>query len=121
MSFLWSLKVFYKTEDDQMRWTEMSGSSSSSSRDFVIVAMKPIMNYVVACMTLFNAGATVIRVRARGRHISKAVDVVEMLRRVFLKDIVVEKIDIGTEVHTVPGGREASVSTIEIRLSKPES
>ena len=93
--------------------------ASSNSRDFVIVGLKPIMNYVVACMTLFNAGASSIRVRARGRNISKAVDVVEMLRRVFLKDIEVEKIDLGTETHTVPTGKEASVSTIEIRLTKP--
>ena len=93
--------------------------ASSNSRDFVIVGLKPIMNYVVACMTLFNAGAPSIRVRARGRNISKAVDVVEMLRRVFLKDIEVEKIDLGTETHTVPTGKEASVSTIEIRLTKP--
>ena len=93
--------------------------ASSNSRDFVIVGLKPIMNYVVACMTLFNAGAPSIKVRARGRNISKAVDVVEMLRRVFLRDIEVEKIDLGTETHTVPTGKEASVSTIEIRLVKP--
>lgn len=97
----------------------MSRSSSSNSRDFVIVGMKPVMNYVVACMTLFNAGTSRVMVRARGRHISKAVDAVEMLRRVFLKDVLVEKIDLGTETHTVATGKEASVSTIEIRLSKP--
>lgn len=96
----------------------MAGASRKS-RDYVIVGLKPLMNYVVACMTLFNAGATLVRVRARGRHISKAVDIVEMLRRVFLKDLVVEDIIIGTEVHTVPNGREASVSTIEIKLTKP--
>jgi DNA-binding protein len=93
-------------------------ASSNSSRDFVIVGIKPIMNYVVACMTLFNAGASSIMVRARGRNISKAVDVVEMLRRVFLRDVEVEKIDLGTETHTAPTGKEASVSTIEIRLLK---
>lgn len=97
----------------------MSKASSDSYRDFVIIGMKPIMNYVVACMTLFNSGSSLIKVRARGRHISKAVDVVEMLRRVFLKDVAVENIDIGTEVHRTPNGREASVSTIEIRLSNP--
>jgi DNA-binding protein len=99
-------------------WNEKM-SRASSSRDSVIVGMKPIMNYVVACMTLFNAGVPTIKVRARGRHISKAVDVVEMLRRVFMKDIVVARIDLGTEVHKVSDGRDASVSTIEIGLSKP--
>jgi DNA-binding protein len=97
----------------------MSMLPSNDSRDFVIVGMKPVMNYVVACMTLFNAGAPRVRVRARGRNISKAVDAVEMLRRVFLKDVEVEKIDLGTDTHTAPTGKEASVSTIEIRLTKP--
>jgi len=93
--------------------------ASSNSRDFVIVGLKPIMNYVVACMTLFNAGAPSITVRARGRNISKAVDVVEMLRRVFLKDLVVEDIKIGTETHIIANGREVSVSTIELYLTQP--
>lgn len=97
----------------------MSKRPSKTSRDSVIVGMKPIMNYVVACMTLFNAGVNSITVRARGRHVSKAVDIVEMLRRVFLKDIVVDDIEIGTEVHRTPDGREMSVSTIEIRLKNP--
>jgi DNA-binding protein len=76
------------------------------------------MNYVVACMTLFNDGAPSVKVRARGRHISKAVDAVEMLRRVFLKDVKVKNIDLGTEVHEVTDGRKTSVSTIEIHLTK---
>jgi DNA-binding protein Alba len=44
---------------------------------------------------------------------------VEMLRRIFLKDLVVEKIDLGTEVHKAQSGRNTSVSTIEIHLGKP--
>ncbi len=71
-------------------------------------------------MTLFNSGVPMIKVRARGRHISKAVDVVEMLKRVFMKDIVVAGIDLGTEVHKAPNGKDASVSIIEINLNKPE-
>ena len=88
--------------------------------DVVIVGVKPTMNYVVACLTLFNAGAQDVRVRARGRHISKAVDIVEMLRRVFLKDILVADVTLGTEILTDRSGRESSVSTICIKLAKPE-
>jgi DNA-binding protein len=94
----------------------MAGTTPKTSRDYVIVGLKPLMNYVVACMTLFNAGNESVCIKARGRHISKAVDTVEMLRRVFLKDLVVENIDLGTDVYTAPNGRETSVSTIEIRL-----
>ena len=77
------------------------------------------MNYVVACMTLFNAGAKSVKVRARGRHISKTVDVVEMMRRVFLKDLTVDNIQIGTETMKNPSGMDRSVSTIEIFIAKP--
>lgn len=95
----------------------MTESTPVKSRDSVIVGLKPIMPYVVACMTLFNAGNERVYLKARGRHISKAVDVAEMLRRVFLKDLVVEKINLGTDTHTAPNGRETCVSTIEISLT----
>jgi DNA-binding protein len=72
------------------------------------------MNYVIACITLFNSGMSSLRVRARGRNISKAVEVVEMLRRVFVKDAEVDDIKLGTDVHTPSHGKEMSVSTIEI-------
>lgn len=96
----------------------MSEGAARRPTNLVVVGVKPTMNYVVACLTLFNAGASEVRVRARGRHISKAVDAVEMLRRVFLKDVVVEDVALGTEVLTNHRGRESSVSTISIRLTK---
>ena len=77
------------------------------------------MNYVVACMTLFNSGVDQVTARARGRNISKAVEVVEMLRRVFLTDLIIADIQIGTEHHTKPDGTEASVSVIEFLLKNP--
>ena len=92
----------------------MSGGRYRWSRDHVIVGTKPTMNYVVACITLFNSGRPHLSVRARGRNISKAVEVVEMLRRVFVKDAEVGDIKLGTDVHTLPYGKEVSVSTIEI-------
>lgn len=90
---------------------------SQTPRDFVIVGLKPVMNYVVACMTLFNAGTEIVRLKARGKHITKAVDTINMLRSVFLKDLVVKKVEIGTDKHMSDDGRELSVSTIEIRIS----
>jgi DNA-binding protein len=87
-------------------------------KTLVVVGGKPTMNYVVACITLFNSGFQTVRVRARGSHISEAVDVVEMLRRVFLKDLDIGQISLGTEEHKDPRGKQTSVSTIEIFLSK---
>ena len=76
------------------------------------------MNYVVACMTLFNAGTDHVKLRARGRHISKTVDAINMLRSVFLKDLVIDGIEIGTDKHMSPEGKELFVSTIEILISQ---
>jgi DNA-binding protein len=89
---------------------------NATPKETVIVGLKPVMNYVVACMTLFNSGADQVKARARGRNISKAVEVVEMLRRVFLTDLVIADIKIGTEHHVKPDGKEASVSVIEFFL-----
>jgi DNA-binding protein len=87
----------------------------------VLIGRKPAMNYVLACITLFHGGANEINVKARGRAISRAVDVVEIVRRRFLPDVKVNNIDIGTE--QLPSNEEGrdtptNVSTIEIKLGK---
>lgn len=86
----------------------------------VMVGKKPVMNYVVACLTAFNSGAERVVVKARGRSISRAVDVVELLRRAFLKDLKIEKIEIGTQEMSSPDRPKTNVSTIEILLVKKE-
>lgn len=86
-------------------------------RDLVIMGVKPIMNYVVACMTLFNDGNETVRIRARGKHINKAVDTVQLLRRVFLRDLVIRKTKIGTDLLIRDDGNEAKVSIIEIVIA----
>jgi len=92
-------------------------SGESRKRNVVIMGIKPIMNYVVACLTLFNAGAETVLIRARGKHINKAVDMVELLRRVFLKDAVIRDIRVGTDTLKRDDGKEAHVSIIEITIS----
>jgi DNA-binding protein len=82
--------------------------------NLVIVGAKPTMNYVVACMTLFNEGVPGVTLRARGRNISNAVDTAEMLRRVFLRDARVASINIGTDSRESP---DSNVSTIEIVIT----
>ena len=86
-------------------------------RNLVIMGIKPIMNYVVACLTLFNDGEETVLIRARGKHINKAVDMVQLLRRVFLKDAVIKDVRVGTDTLTRDDGREAKVSIIEITLA----
>jgi len=91
-----------------------------SESNNVLIGRKPVMNYVLACITLFHGGANEVNVKARGRAISRAVDVVEVTRRRFMPDVKIKKIDIGTD-QMAPfeeGGTPSNVSTIEITLAK---
>lgn len=81
----------------------------------VFVGNKPVMNYVLAVLTQFNSGATEVSVKARGRAISRAVDVAEIVRKRFLPAVDVKEIKISTEQVTSEQGT-ANVSAIEIKL-----
>ncbi len=85
-------------------------------QSLVRIGKKPTMNYVVACMTLFNKGLPEIMVRARGQSITKAVETVDMLRRAFMRNVTVESVEIGTETIKREDGNLTSLSTIEIIL-----
>jgi len=85
------------------------------------MGIKPIMNYVVACLTVFNEGSETVLIRARGKHINKAVDMVQLLRRVFLKDAAIMDVRVGTDILTRDDGREAKISIIEITLAAEKS
>ena len=89
------------------------------SEKAVFVGGKPVMNYVMACLTLFNSGGKKVVLKARGRAISRAVDSVELLRRAFLKDLKLQSITIGTEQVTGSEGQIRNVSTIELKVTKP--
>ena len=90
-----------------------------SENNSVLIGRKPVMNYVLACITLFHGGAKEVNIKARGRAISRAVDVVEIARRRFLPDVKVHKINIGTEQLQIEGGNTSTnVSTIEIILTR---
>ena len=80
------------------------------------------MSYVLAIITAFSSGtAKMITLKARGQAITTAVDVAEITRSRFLKDLSVTSIAIGTAEMPPREGESKSrmVSTIEIALSKP--
>ncbi len=58
--------------------------------------------------------------RARGRAISRAVDVAEIVRNRFVEEARVEDIRIATERITTDGGKPNNVSSITIVLARPE-
>ena len=85
----------------------------------VLIGRKPVMNYVVACLTYFNSGEKTVIIKARGRAISTAVDTVELLRRGFMKGLKIINISIGTEEMQREEDRRSNVSTIEISIEHP--
>jgi len=89
--------------------------------DTIYIGRKPVMSYVLAVITSFSGSdAKEITLKARGQAITTAVDVAEITKRRFLKELKIGKISIGTE--EMPPreaeGRPRMVSTMEIALSR---
>ncbi len=84
----------------------------------VFVGNKPAMNYVLAIITQFNSGSNEVILKARGRAISRAVDVAEIVKNRFASDTKINDIKIGTEPITTDEGKTINVSSIEINLGK---
>ena len=96
-------------------------SKKSSDSNIIYVGRTPPMDYVLAIVTAFS-GAEVkeVTVKARGQAITTAVDAVEITRRKFVKEMIVDKVAIGTEEMPPREGESNSrnVSTIEITLKR---
>lgn len=88
--------------------------------DVVFVGNKPPMSYVLAIMTAFSGNQKEVTLKARGQSITTAVDVAEIARNRFMKDLKVTSIAIGTVEMPPREGESKSrmVSTMEITLSK---
>ncbi len=90
------------------------------SDNFVFVGDKPFMNYVTSVVVQFTTkNAQEVLVKARGKFISRAVDVAEIACKRFLKDqIRIKEITTDSEEFTNRDGREVRVSTISIVLER---
>ena len=86
--------------------------------NIIFIGKKPAMSYVLACVTQFNDGRDEVILRARGRAISHAVDVAEIVRNKFVANSSVKNITIGTEEVQSEQGEKLNVSSIEIIIKK---
>ena len=84
----------------------------------IFVGEKPFMNYVTGVVMQFTTkGASEVIVKARGKFISRAVDIVEVCRKRFLEDKVdIKSINLDSEEFENKDGKLVRVSTIEIIL-----
>lgn len=86
----------------------------------VFIGEKPFMNYVTNVVMQFTSrGASEVVIKARGKFISRAVDVSEVARKKFLENTInIKDIKIGSEEFENKEGRNVRVSNIEITLAK---
>ncbi|MFA6064440.1 MAG: DNA-binding protein Alba [archaeon] len=78
---------------------------------------KGAMAYVLAVVTQFGMGANEVIIKARGKSISRAVDVAEIIKN---KDNTMKVVSINTATEEVvtQDGRPLKVSSIEIVIGK---
>lgn len=86
----------------------------------IFIGGKPFMSYVTGVVMQFTTkNAKEVIIKARGKFISRAVDVAEVATKRFLKDqLKLKEIRIDSEEFTNKEGKEVRVSTIEIVLAK---
>jgi DNA-binding protein len=91
-------------------YTEMQGN-------IVYIGKKGVMAYVLAVITQFSENKNEVLIKARGKSISRAVDVAEIVRNK-APDLKIVSITTSTEDVTSEDGRALKVSAIEIKLRK---
>ncbi len=88
-----------------------------AARNVVFVGKKPTMSYVLAVVTQFSDGINDVHIKARGRSISRAVDVAEVVKNRFVQGVNVD-VQIGTDEVTDENNNKINVSTIDIVMNK---
>jgi len=86
----------------------------------IFIGPKPFMNYVTGVVMQFTTkDAQEVIVKARGKFISRAVDVAEVAAKRFLEgQIAMKDVKIDSEEFTNKEGKQVRVSSIEITLEK---
>ena len=89
----------------------------------IFVGNKPFMNYVTGVVMQFTTkGASEVVVKARGKFISRAVDIAEVSSKRFLQGgVAIKDIKVDSEEFKNQEGKIVRVSTIEITLGRNEA
>jgi len=88
----------------------------------IYIGNKPFMNYVTGVVMQFTTkNADEVVIKARGKFISRAVDVAEVAAKRFLEgNVEVKDIKIDSEEFQNQEGKQVRVSTIEIKIKKKQ-
>lgn len=92
--------------------------ATNAEDNVIFVGKKGTMAYVLAVITQMNQGSTEVTIKARGRAISRAVDVAEIVKNKFATTSKIANIVTSTEELESSEGKPLKVSAIEIKLVK---
>lgn len=93
-------------------------TTESTEDNTVYVGSKPAMSYAMAVVTQMNDGKDTVHIKARGKAISRAVDVEEIVRNRFVEEADIDNINLGTDEIDTDEGDTINVSSIHIKVSK---
>ena len=104
----------------ERRETETTAGGGAPDDNGVFVGVKPFMNYVTTVVMQFTTkNAEKVIIKARGKFISRAVDVAEVATKRFLEgQAEIKSITTNSEDFKSREGRDVRVSTIEIVLAR---
>ena len=84
----------------------------------ILIGKKPLMTYVTATLVQIANEPTVL-VKARGRSITRAVDVAQIIvKRMGNIGYKIGRVKIDSQIIQSEDGRDRNVSTIEIEISR---
>ncbi len=84
----------------------------------IVGKSKPLLNYITACITIFNQGERCLVLRARGEAINIAIEVFQLLKSKFIGDVGISKIVIDGEIVTTRQGKPLNLPVLEITLNR---
>ena len=105
------------TQEEKQQQPHQRPPQNKANDNVVLVGKKPTMSYVMAAVTQFSDGMDDVHIKARGRSISRAVDVAEVVRNRFVQGANTQ-VNIGTQEITDDNNNKINVSTIDIMLKK---
>ena len=106
------------TPEPEISDEKTSDVQTTEERNVIFIGTKPIMNYVSATLTQLSTRPT-ITIKARGKRITQAVDVSQMIvKRMDTVGYVISDVRISSDSLTSQDGKQRNVSNMEIDISK---
>lgn len=98
--------------------SEIRGKENVKDENTIYIGKKSTRGYVLAVITQFSNGLDEVTMKARGKLISRAVDVSQIVINKFMPNCEVKNVVLSTEELTSDDGRKSNVSSIEIVMRK---